>query len=87
MADEPVDIVLVHLREMRTEMCEMREKMEAKLDQHDKRFDAIDKRLGEVHETALLAVGFAAMANHKLEQHLERIEDHERRIATLEQRP
>ena len=47
--------------------------------------DEIKKRLDDVHETALLGVGLATMANHKLDQMKERAEDHELRITTQEE--
>ena len=76
MPDEPDNLVLVHLREMRAEMRNMRDEVRTKLEQHDKRFDALEKRLDDVHEAAILSVGFATLANHKLEQLRESLTDH-----------
>ena len=73
MADEPDNLVLVHLREIR-----------AKLEEHDRRFDKLDKRLDDTHETAIFGVGLAAMANHKLDRLADRTELLEGRVAKLE---
>ena len=83
MADEPDNLVLVHLREIRGELKNIRDK----LAEHDARFDKIEKRLDEVHETAIYGVGLAAMANHKLDRMTERVDDHEPRITALEADP
>jgi hypothetical protein len=80
VADEADNLVLVHLREMRAEMTEIR----AKLDTHDSRFDAIEKRLGDVYEASIFSVGVAVMTSRKLEQITDRLDNHERRITTLE---
>lgn len=85
MADEPLEIVLVHLREVRAERGKMRSKMQ--FDDRGKRSGGIHERLGEVHETALLAVGSAAVADRELGQHVERVEDRGRRTVAIEQRP
>ncbi len=87
MADEPDNLVLVHLREMRAEMRNMRDEVRTKLELHDKRFDALEKRLDDVHEAAILSVGLATLANHKLEQVRERVDDHGDRISALEADP
>ncbi len=80
MAEEVENLVLVHLREMRAELTEIRQKLDA----HDSRFDAIDKRLGDVYEASMFAVGVAVMNSRKLDQFTERVDDHEKRITTLE---
>ena len=78
MADEPDNLVLVHLREIRAEMKDIR----AKLGEHDTHFEALKKRVDELFETATFGVGLAVMANRKLDL---AIDDHEQRIAALEQ--
>ena len=72
MAEEPENLVLQMLRDIR-----------GKLDDHSRMLEQHGKRLDEVQETALLGVGLATMANHKLDKVTE---DHERRIAALEDR-
>ena len=87
MADEPNNLVLVHLREIRGELkgvCDELSQIRLKLSEHDARFDKMDKRLDEVHEAAILGVGFASLANHKLEQLRESVDDHGQRISALE---
>ena len=75
MPDQPENLVLVHLREIR-----------AKLDEHDKRFDKLDKRLDDTHEAAIFGVGLAAMANHKLDLVADRLQALEQRVAIVETR-
>jgi septal ring factor EnvC (AmiA/AmiB activator) len=59
MAGDPDNLVLSHLRDIRTDIAQMANK----LDGHDKRFDKLDDRL-DPHELKLTnALRFAAMAN------------------------
>ena len=78
MPDEPDNLVLVHLREIRAEMKDMRSDMNGMRDE----MGAIKKRVDELFETATFGVGLAVMANRKLDL---AIDDHERRITALEQ--
>ena len=80
MPDEPDNLVLLHLREIRGDLTKIRDK----LAEHDTKFEQLGKRLDEVHETAVYGVGLAAMANYKLDQMKERVEDHEQRISAIE---
>ena len=71
MAEEPDNLVLVHLREIRGELGGVRDelsKIRTTLREHDVRFDKIEKRLDEVYETAIYGVGVATRANYKLDQ-------------------
>jgi predicted nucleic acid-binding Zn-ribbon protein len=59
MAADPDNLVLSHLRDIRTDIAQMA----SKLASHDKRFDKLDDRL-DPHEYQLTnALRFAAMAN------------------------
>ena len=80
MADEPDNLVLVHLREIRAKL----EEHDRRFDSMEKRFDKLDKRLDDTHETAIFGVGLAAMANHKLDRLADRTELLEGRVAKLE---
>jgi archaellum component FlaC len=53
MAQEPDNLVLVHLREMRGEIRGIKVQLqgiEAKLEEHDRRFDQIDRRFEQVDQ-------------------------------------
>jgi serine/threonine protein kinase HipA of HipAB toxin-antitoxin module len=59
MAKDPDNLVLVQLREIRSEMS----RMNAKLEAHDKRFDKIDERFDGLDYKLTHVFGFAAMAS------------------------
>jgi hypothetical protein len=53
MADEPENLVLVQLREVRSELQGIR----TKLEEHDRRFDQIDRRFDDFHLLVNHALG------------------------------
>lgn len=80
MVDEPDNLLLRLLRDIR-----------AKQDEHDKRFDAHDTRFDELHkaiedwkETTATGVGFAAHANIRTDALEKEIADLKKRIDRIE---
>ena len=59
MADEPDNLVLRLLREIRGELGDVRRK----LDDHDKRFDRLDSKLDLMQLQLTHTFGLAGMAN------------------------
>lgn len=55
MPDEPENLVLVQLREIRSELQGVR----SKLEEHDRRFDRIDRRFDDFHLLVNHALGLA----------------------------
>lgn len=84
MVEETDNLVLVHLREMRGEMQGIRSEVSELRSEMSERMDRVEKRLGDVYEASMFAVGVAVMTSRKLDQFTERVDDHERRITTLE---
>ena len=97
MAQEPDNLVHVHLREMRGEL----KGITVKLEEHDRRFDQIDKRLDDFHLLVNHALGLGTMNQHRsrelearhdladawqrrVEQRFDQIE---RRLAKVEEKP
>lgn len=80
MADEPENLVLQMLRDIRGKLDEHTRL----LNEHTRLLNDHTKQLLDVRETAILAVGLATMANYKLDKLVESVEDHEIRIETLE---
>ena len=64
MVDQPDNLVLVQLREIRSDLREIR----AKLDEHDKRFDVQDERADEMRNYVRHALGLGAMHDIKLRE-------------------
>lgn len=60
MADEPENLVLAQLREIRSKLD--------KLDEHDKRFDRLDKQGEEMRQYMSYALGVGAMHDIKLRE-------------------
>ncbi len=63
MAQEPDNLVLVHLREMRGEIQGIKVQLEGvtgKLEEHDRRFDQIDKRFDDFQLLVSHSVGLGA---------------------------
>ena len=82
MAEEPENIVLAHLREIRSELRDVRTELrdvKAKQDEHG-------KTLEWIAEVAYLGVGIATATNYKLDQIVERMDGFEQRIHTVEAR-
>ncbi len=80
MADEPENLVLVQLREMRGELREMRGDVQAVRATQDEHANQLEK----IAEAAYLGVGLATMANHKLDRLEERFEVFDRRLQAVE---
>ena len=59
MVDEPDNLVLIQLREMRGQL----QGISTKLEEHDRRFDGIDKRFDDFHLLVSHALGVST-ANH-----------------------
>ena len=95
MAQEPDNLVLVQLREMRGQL----QAITAKLEEHDRRFDQIDKRFDDFHLLANHALGLGMNQNKARELEArhdladawqrraeERFDQIERRLAKVEEK-
>jgi hypothetical protein len=96
MAQEPDNLVLAQLREMRAQL----QGITAKLEQHDQRFDQIDRRFDDFHLLADHALGLGMVnqnrareleARHDLadtwqQRAEERFDQIERRLAKVEEK-
>jgi predicted nucleic acid-binding Zn-ribbon protein len=80
MAEEPDNLVLKMLREMREALQDVR----AKVYEHDGRFDDLRKTIEDWKETTATGVGFAAHANIRTEALEKEIAELKRRIDRLE---
>ena len=94
MSEEPDNLVLKLLREMRSEQSEMRADI-ARIDEllhevrrtvtsHNFRFDALDERVEMLREGTLTAIGFAANAAQSQKKVQDQIADLTRRVEHLE---
>jgi serine/threonine protein kinase HipA of HipAB toxin-antitoxin module len=82
VAEEPTDIVLTLLREIRAEQGKQLESF----DRHSRRFDTLDTRLDLLQETLVYARGLAAHGQVRHDIADKRMEVLEARVAKLEQR-
>ncbi|MAU95112.1 MAG: hypothetical protein CMP81_04350 [Fulvimarina sp.] len=82
MADEPDNLVLQLLREIRADIGEVK----LTFSKHSKRFDRVDQRLEEVHETLYTAAGAAVHANVRHDTVAERLKTLEERVSRLEEK-
>jgi hypothetical protein len=81
MAEEPDNLVLKMLREMREALQDVREKVY----EHDRRFDELRKQIEDWQETTAAGVGFAAHANLRTQAIEKEIAEPKRRIDRLEE--
>lgn len=81
MAEEPDNLVLRMLREMREVLQEVRDKVH----EHDRRFDELKTQIEEWQETTATGVGFAAHANIRTQAIEKEIAELKRRIKRLEE--
>ena len=91
MADEPENLVLVQLREIRAKL--------EKLDVLEKRFDQLDERFDELRGHVAYSLGLGTMSDlrardmearrdaevMRLKRAEERLEEHNKRLARLEE--
>lgn len=96
MADEPDNIVLVQLRDIRGKL----DKIDDKLHEHDRRFDHLDKRSDEMRQYVVHALGLGSLNEMKAremdarlemgealsKQIDERFKDIERRLTKVEEK-
>ena len=89
MAEEPDNLVLVLLREIRAKLDEH----DRRFDEHDRRFDVQEKRfdtlermIREWQETTATSLGFAAHANMRIEAMSYDIEAIKERLSQIEAR-
>jgi len=80
MAEEPDNLVLKMLREMREVLNEVR----AKVYEHDDRFAEMKKQIEDSQETTSTGVGFAAHASIRTQALEKEIADLKRRLDRLE---
>ena len=82
MADEPDNLVLQLLQEIRADIGEVK----LTLSKHSERFDRVDQRLEEVHETLYTVAGAAVHANVRHDTVAERLKTLEERVSRLEEK-
>lgn len=82
MPDEPQDLTLRLLREIRAKLDEH----DKRFDRHDRRFDVLDKRLDEVRQGMTYALGIATHGNIRHDVVQGKLEDIEARLSRLEER-
>lgn len=80
MADEPDNLVLKMLREMREILDDHTKRFEG----HDRRFDALQKSIEDWQETTSTGTGFAMHANIRTQALEKEIADLKRRIDRIE---
>ena len=80
MADDPSNLVLVLLREIRAKQDEHF----SKLTEHDQQFATVNKQLEHVAETGYVAVGIATMTAKKIDEMADRFDMVERRLLAVE---
>ena len=81
MAEEPDDLVLRMLREMREAIQDVRNKVY----EHDERFVELRKGIEDWQETTATGIGLATHANIRTQHIEDEIADLKRRIERLEQ--
>jgi hypothetical protein len=87
MAEEPDNLVLAPLREMRAEIAHIDETLHAvrlTVAGHDRRFDALDQKIDMIREGTVSAIGFAANASRAHVDLHKQIADLTRRVTKLE---
>ena len=87
MAEEPDNLVLRHLREIRDDVKEMRgdvHEIKGVLESHTLRFDFLEERVEMLREGTLTAIGFAASANEQNKKLAQQIADLTKRVEKLE---
>ena len=94
MAEEPDNLVLALLREMRADIKDLRKdtgridaslrEVQLKLVAHDLRFDALDEKFEMIREGTVSAIGYAANANRAHVDLQKQIADLARRVEKLE---
>ena len=86
MADQPENLVLIQLREMRAEFGDLRTEMRKMRTTMDDKFKQHGKRLDDVMEAEVLAAGYASLAAHKFDALDNRMASTESRVELLEAR-
>ncbi len=82
MAEEPENLVLTHLREIRGELRDV----SVKQDEMARQLDEQGKTLERIAEVAYLGVGIATATAVKLDQVIERMDSFDQRLRTVESR-
>jgi phage shock protein A len=94
MAEEPENLVLHHLRDIRADVASLRTEVKdmrgdvreirTVLDSHTLRFDFLEERVEMLREGTLTAIGFAASANEQNRKLAQQIADLTKRVEKLE---
>jgi hypothetical protein len=87
MAEEPVDLILVLLREIRAKLDAHDKRFDEhdhRFDEHDKRFDRLDQRLDEMRLYVNHALGLGTVAGLKDQEMDVRVGALERRLKAVE---
>lgn len=82
MADEPTELVLRLLREIRSEVSEVRRVQ----DLHSAKFAEHGHRLEEIHESLYAALGMSAHANVRHDAVQKQLDELRERVARLEEK-
>jgi polyhydroxyalkanoate synthesis regulator phasin len=80
MAEEPENLILKMLREIRAKQ----EEHDGRFDKHDAQFRELRKAIEDWQETTSTGVGFAAHAHLRTQAMEKEIEELKRRVAQLE---
>jgi hypothetical protein len=80
MAEEPTDAVFIILKQIQATLAEH----SRRFNDMDARFDKVDHRLGELHDSAITALGLAGHANVRHDSVSQRIDELTRRVEALE---
>ena len=87
MAEEPDNLVLRHLRDIRADVKEMRgdvHEIRTVLDSHTLRFDYLQERVEMLREGTLTAIGFAASSSEQNKKLAQQLADLTKRVEKLE---
>ncbi len=83
MAEEPDNLVLQTLREIRGRL----DRHEERFDRMDKRFDKLDRKLDDMAGSLTYSLGFSMQANVRHESVQKKLEAPEQRVTRLEGQP
>ncbi|WP_140940815.1 hypothetical protein [Prosthecodimorpha hirschii] len=81
MADEPDNVVLKLLRELRAEQIEQGKKM----DRLELRLDRMDKRMEEQRHSVLYALGLGTSAGLRIEEHDAKFDEVQAKLDKIEE--
>ena len=80
MAEEPTDAAFIILKQIQETLADH----SRRFNDMDPRFEEVDHRLGELHDSAITALGLAGHANVRHDSVTQRLDQPTRRIEALE---